>query len=108
MIGIKYFYEHLIKSHDNKEGVLGTFIGKNTIDDSVEEVRQFVHTLPDNEERIVSMLMVGYSINYISRALTISPYSISRIRNSIKVKYLPIIDDFRKTPTVFKISVHEV
>lgn len=52
-------------------------------DETRVDVRQFIKTLPENEQKVVVMAMMGYSMNTIAKALSVSrktPYNIlSRI-----------------------------
>lgn len=77
-----------VSSHANKNYIFAAFIGRSITDDSEFDIHQFINTLSSDEQKIISMRMIGYSINRISLVLKISPYSVNRIITMIQTKYL--------------------
>lgn len=72
----------------SEEFTLGACIGQDGIDDTVLDVKHFIYSLSNQEQRVILMRLDGHSLQSVSTALAISLYSINRILNTIKAKFL--------------------
>lgn len=82
--------------NDNKSDdlTLSGCIGQEAIDGTLPEVKGFISSLSSEERRIINMRMKGYSFQSVSSTLTVSPYSINRMMNNIKIKHRIYYDEY--------------